>query len=284
MKLKTLLLITIISTAVFGNDAQTKIKAYYESLDFTNSKQKEYGYRVGGGADISVNNSTYQFIYEHGSSHTKKPPLSEDLEIDKLFLKYNYNFKNNWHVNVNYINVLQDNIAPTAHGSVYGLGTTYEFSKALQLNFTQYYLDYKEFDSYQSDLTLDYKLEVKDIHIKLSSITKAIYLDGYKDDNFSKNAEQSYLTTALKLHSHYNSYHFGGGIYLGRRAFAVMLDGFKLQHHAMEFDRTYAIGAGKTFNNFTLRVQYILQRAIELPSNTQNVEVQNLKVMTNYKF
>ena len=109
-------------------------------------------------------------------------------------------------------------------------------------------------------------------------------MEGYKNLNFSKNADKDYFTTALKLHAHYKTYHFGMGTYIGKRVFAVMMDGFKIQHHAMEFDRTYAIGAGKTFDDFTLRVQYVEQRATELPYKRENVKVQNIRVMANYKF
>ena len=63
-----------------------------------------------------------------------------------------------------------------------------------------------------------------------------------------------------------------------------MQDGFKVQHHAMEFDRTYAIGAGRTFGDFVLRAQYIYQRAEELPMSNKDVEVSTFRLISNYKF
>jgi len=63
-----------------------------------------------------------------------------------------------------------------------------------------------------------------------------------------------------------------------------MQDGFKVQHHAMEFDRTYAIGARRTFGDFVLRAQYIYQRAEELPISNKDVEVSVFRLITNYKF
>ena len=63
-----------------------------------------------------------------------------------------------------------------------------------------------------------------------------------------------------------------------------MNDGFKIQHHAMEIDRTYALGAGKSFSNFVIRVQYIYQRAVELPIENENVELDIVRVVFNYKF
>ncbi len=87
-----------------------------------------------------------------------------------------------------------------------------------------------------------------------------------------------------KLHTHYNDWHFGAAAFFGRRAFAVMNDGFKLQHHAMEFDRTYAVGVGKNIGNAVVRLQYIYQRATELPIQNANVEVRNIRLLLNYKF
>jgi hypothetical protein len=63
-----------------------------------------------------------------------------------------------------------------------------------------------------------------------------------------------------------------------------MNDGFKIQHHAMEFDRTYAIGAGKTFSKIIFRTQYIYQRAKELPIENKNVTIRNLRFILNYTF
>jgi len=86
------------------------------------------------------------------------------------------------------------------------------------------------------------------------------------------------------LDSHYKTYHFGAGAYFGKRAFAVMNDGFKVQHHAMEFDRTYVVGVGKSIGDFVVRMQYIYQRAKEMPVNNDNVRVQVFRFIANYKF
>jgi len=83
---------------------------------------------------------------------------------------------------------------------------------------------------------------------------------------------------------HHNSYHFGTGIYFEKRVCAIMKDGFKIQHHAMEFNRTYAVGIGKTLSNFVFRIQYIYQRATELPIKNKNVNILNIRFITNLKF
>lgn len=166
---------------------------------------------------------------------------------------------------------------------------TYTFNKKFSTNFTQFYTDYEYFDVFQSDLTLDYKTHFNKIKVKFTSETK--YITTHENDDsrekktvFMTNAKDKYLTSALKLHAHYAGYHLGLGAYFGKRAFAIMDNGFKIQHHAMEFDRTYAIGLGKNFYNFVLRAQYIYQRAEELPAQNKNVEVNNFRLIANYKF
>ncbi len=160
----------------------------------------------------------------------------------------------------------------------------YHIRKNINTNFTQYYTDYDDFNVYQSDLTINYKMKIDDIKVKLTSITKYIKLDEENVNSFTKNAEDDYLTSGLKLHLHYEGYHFGSAVYFGKRVFAIMDDGFKIQHHAMEFDRTYAVGIGKNISDFVLRLQYIYSRATELPAENENVEVSNVRLLLNYKF
>ncbi|MEA1919783.1 MAG: hypothetical protein U9N52_08090, partial [Campylobacterota bacterium] len=260
------------------------LESYYESFKVSNSKQKHDGYRVGIGGRYQFENIGLKGVYEHGLTHTFQPPLKEDLIVDKLYLRADYRFRQSWRVNVHYINVLKDNLVPTAYSASYGAGLTYDVNKMLSVNFTQFYTDYQIFDAYQSDLKLDLKMRFDDLKIKISSITKAIHLQGYEATIFSKNAQEDYLTSGLKMHAHFKEYHFGAGAYFGKRAFAVMNDGFKLQHHAMEFDRTYAMGAGRNFSDLILRFQYVYQRATELPFQNENVSFDNLRFLGTYKF
>jgi hypothetical protein len=285
--MKRILIITLLFTltTAFAHEATTNIHSYYESKSFKNSVQKNDGNVIGLGANIMLDKSSYKFTYEHGDTNTKKPPMKKDLRVDKLFLKYAYTINDYFKININYINILNDNIAPTAHGKAYALGISYNFNKKTLLNFTQFITNYKKFNVYQSEFTLEHKIKIKSINSKLSVIGKRLHLDNEDDISYSKNAKKDYSTLGLKLHSHYNLYHLGFGAFFGKRAFAIMQNGFKIQHHAMEFDRTYAIGAGKTFDKLTLRVQYVYQRAIELPTkNTKEIDVQNIRLLANYKF
>lgn len=51
----------------------------------------------------------------------------------------------------------------------------------------------------------------------------------------------------------------------------------------MEYDRTYALGFGKSFGRQVVRVQYIYQRVQELPMKNQGVKVCNIRLIFNYK-
>jgi len=279
-----LFLVLLLSAYLEAQTIHSSIVTYVESKNFKNSVQKEDGKVYGIGADIHYDNSAYKITYEYGDINTKQPPLKDDLRTNKLFLKYSYNFQNNFTFNVNYINVLHDNIAITDGGQAFGAGLTYNMKDNINTNFTQYYTNYDDFNIYQSDFTINYKMKISDIKVKLTSVTKYININEENLNGFTKNADDSYLTGGFKLHLHYDGYHFGSAVYFGKRVFAIMDDGFKIQHHAMEFDRTYAVGIGKNISNFVLRLQYIYSRATELPIENKNVDISNTRVLINYKF
>jgi len=284
--MKYLLLLISLTTSIFAQEVvHSSLSAYAESKTYSNSKQKEDGMIYGVGADIHIGNAGYKLTYEEGGANTT-PKVPIDLEMQKVFFKFDYKFDKHFSANINYIGVLHDNLALHADGAyVGGGGITYRFDKKLSLNFTQYFSVYDKFDIFQSDLRVDYKTRFDRVKVKFSSVTKYIYVeDGNTTHSVVDNADESYFTTAIEAHAHYKSYHLGGAAYFGKRVFAVMNDGFKLQHHAMEFDRTYAVGGGKTFGDFILRLQYIYQRATELPLSNPGVEVSTLRFMTNYKF
>ena len=278
------ILILLLSAQLYAETIHSSIVSYVEHKNFKNSVQKEEGNVYGFGADIHHERSAYKFAYEYGYTNTKQPPLKEDLQTNKLFLKYSYDFQNDFKFNMNYINILNDNIAITDGGQAYGLGVTYQPQKNISTNFTQYYTHYDDFNVYQSDGLLEYKMKINGFKIKFSSLLKYIHIEDKNINGFTKNAEEDYLTPGLKLHVHYNDYHFGSAVFFGKRVFAVMDNGFKIQHHAMEFDRTYAIGIGKNISDFVLRLQYIYSRAEELPMQNDNVEISNIRLLLNYTF
>ena len=288
--MKNLLLLLLLTNTLFGALSDTihsSASTYIETKSFSSSLQKNDSKVYGVGADIHHNHSAYKITYEYTITDTKQPPLTKDLKVDKLFAKYAYEFSDSFEANLNYLSVLNDNIAITDGGDIYGLGLTYNLNKFLTTNFTQFYSDYDDFNVYQSDLRIDYKTKLNEIKVKLSSITKYITIDEENINSFTKNTDDEYLTSGFKLHAHYKSYHFGAGAYFGKRVFAIMNDGFKVQHHAMEIKETYAIGFGKIIPPFVLRAQYIYQLADELGSKkgiNKDVRVDAYRLMVNYKF
>jgi len=284
MKTLLLLFISTYLLATISEPIHSSLSTYYENKTYTGSFQKKDADTYGIGADLHYKKSEYKLLYEYSHANTKQPPLKTDLKNHKIFFRYAHNFTNNITLNFNYLSVLSDNIAITDGGDGYAAGLSYRVTKKLLTNFTQYYIAYKDFNTYQSDFRIDYKSKFNTLGIKISSISKYINIDEKHKNSFTKNAQKDYFTSGIKLHMHYNTYHCGAGAYFGKRAFAVMNDGFKIQHHAMEFDKTYAIGVGKTLSNFILRIQYIYQRATELPVKNDGVEIDTIRIILNYKF
>ncbi|MCK5697282.1 MAG: hypothetical protein KAI02_03915 [Gammaproteobacteria bacterium] len=285
--MKTLFLFSLVmlyTPIVFANTIHSSVLNYFEVKDYSGSLQKKDAIVYGLGIDVHYKDSSYKVNYESAQADTKQPPLKKDLNYQKIFFKYGYKLNDRFKFNINYANILHDNIAITDDGKVYGAGLTYTFNKQSSMNVTQFYTDYDDFNVYQSDLNVYYKIKINDIKFNLSSMIKYIDIDEENQNSFLKNADNSYLTSGIKLHSHYKTYHFGAGAYFGKRAFAVMNDGFKVQHHAMEFNSTYAIGVGKNIGDFVVRLQYIDQRATEMPLNNKDVKIKVFRLIANYKF
>ena len=83
---------------------------------------------------------------------------------------------------------------------------------------------------------------------------------------------------------HYHDYHAGAGAFFGKRIFAIMDNGFKIQHHALEFNKTYIVGAGKHFGKLDAILKYIYQEATEVPIMNSGVTIQNIKLQLGYHF
>ncbi len=164
-------------------------------------------------------------------------------------------------------------------GDVYNLGYRYK-----NIKFMQYFSNYSNFNVYQSDI--DYKLNYKfdEIKVSINMAMKYIHLIDKNNDNFSKNAQKEYLTTGAYIHLFHPKFFIGMGAMFGKRAFAVMKNGFGIQHHAMEFDKTYQIGIGKKWDNIEAKLIYVHQEATELPIMNKNVEIDNIILKLKYQF
>ena len=268
--------ILILSIAILIAQAEeiNSIETSYEILDFDNSKKKESGDRYGIKFNHKDSRSDIQVYYEKTKTATTEI-VPKDLDVNKYLFKYRYRFLRGDSATLLYGKVSDNLMRETDGGDVYGVGYSIN-----QFSLMQYFIDYPHFNIYQSDFKWTLKGRVKS-----SIIGKYIHLDNKNSNPFSKNAKSDYFTVGVKLHTKYNRVHFGAGAFFGKRVFAIMRDGFRIQHHAMEFKETYMCGVGYPFNrNLSANLRYVYQKAKELPINNNNVEVKNLSLTLLYSF
>jgi len=256
----------------------SSVKLSYETLDFENSKKKDDGKRYGVELDYQDKKHHYRFYYEKSDTQTTAL-LPKDLEVNKYALKYGYAFDKKSALTLSYINVDDNLMRETDGGHIYGLGYRY---KALSL--TEYLSDYKHFDVYQTDLKIGTKKKFDKLLLSAGIIGKYIHLKNKESNRFTQKAKSDYFTTGVKIHAHYDEYHLSLGSYVGKRIFAVMNEGMKVQHHSMEFKESYLFDMGKKFDNVLLHVRYSKHKAKEVPINNDNVKVENLSFEMEYLF
>lgn len=256
----------------------TTIKLSHELLDFENSKKKTEGKRYGVELDHQEKQHHYQLYYEKTDTKTTAI-LPKDLEVDKYAFKYGYDLSQKRNLNLSYLKIDDNLMKETDGGNIYGLGYRH---KAVTL--TQYLSDYKNFNVYQTDLKFGMKKRFDDLVLMGGIIGKYIHLNNKESNNFTKKADTDYFTTGLKLHGHYNTYHLSAGTYVGKRLFAVMNEGLRVQHHSMEFKESYMFDIGKKYEDFLLHIRYAKHKAKEVPIDNDNVNVENLSFEVEYTF
>jgi hypothetical protein len=281
-KINTLLLSTLLCATLSAKEEEehehegsNNIKINVETLDFDNSKTKKDGERYGIELDHEDEQQHIQFYYEKSHTNTKET-VEKDLEVKKYTLKYQYKLRQKEHLSLSFIQIDDNLMEETDGGHIYGLG----YSRN-GVGLTQYLSDYPHFNVYQSDLKYSFKKQ----GIKTTLIGKYIHLNNKNSNDFSRKAKNDYFTAGVKLHTHYNGFHLGAGMYLGKRIFAVMKDGFKVQHHAMEFKESYTIGIGHALSDkMTAHLRYGYHKAKEIISNNDDVTVNNLALDFLYTF
>lgn len=276
-KIKFLFVVSLLCT--LSHAADTTIKLSYENLNFDNSIKKDQGKVYGVALNHKTANALYQIAYEKTNTDTFQPPLAKDLHVNKYYLKYTYMLDDKQAFNVSYATIDDNLMKETDGGHIYGLGYKYG---AFAL--TQYLSDYEHFNVYQTDIKYKFKKAFGEIHTSVTLLSKYIHLQDKQSNAFSVNAKEDYFTPGVKLHAHYHDYHMAAGAFFGKRVFAVMNDGFKVQHHAMEFEETYMFGFGKHFGDMDLNLKYVYQKATEIPINNDNVKVQNIGLVLRYHF
>lgn len=270
MKIILSLLLTSVLVMNLSAKPSSSLKLLYHQTDFSNSTQKEKGKRYGLFFKHHQKKHHVLFSYEKAANQTFKPPLPSNLYVDKIAFKYGYQLSPFIKLYVSTI-MIEDNLVATDGGRVYGLGVSYK-----NFNFSHYFSDYEAFDVHQNELSLVLKNKIGKVKTKTTLLVKHIMLKDHKSNSLSKNAQKTYFTPAMKLYATYDSYIGVASAMLGERTFAVMDRGMKAQHHAMEFDISYALGFGKKISNYTLMLTYNYARATELPRQTENVLLKNI--------
>ncbi len=276
-KIKFLFVVSLLFTSSYAEN--TTMKLSYENLSFDNSMTKEQGKVYGVALKHQTEGALYQIAYEKTNTNTFQPPLPEDLHVNKYYLKYTHILDDRQAFSVSYATIDDNLMKETDGGHIYGLGYKYG-----AFAFTQYLSDYKHFNVYQTDVKYRFKKAFGEIHTSATLLGKYIHLQDRESNAFSANAKENYFTPGVKLHAHYHDYHMAIGAFFGKRVFAVMHDGFKVQHHAMEFNETYMFGFGKHFGDVDLNLKYVYQKATELPKENDNVKVQNVGLVLRYHF
>ena len=280
--MKKVLLLWFLGLLTHASGAGDYVSLQYDYFNFTNSKQKDYGNRATVHVKGSHEDKSLQIAYEKTITETYQPPLSENLNVDKIMAKYTQKVFDRDRYDLGFI-MLRDNIVPTDGGKVFYAGYYHQFTPLVAVDGHLYYGHYDIMKTYQFDLALKLHKKFGALDTRVIGMVKDIVVDECSDV-FCANAEPNYLTAGIKAKLDYKGYFLHGAAFIGKRVFAVMMEGFQLQHHAMEFDRTYMVGVGKKFEDVELKVRYTYQRAKELPLNNSGVTIDAVSLRVKYLF
>jgi len=268
-------IIVLLNSSILADSISTS----FESFNFTNSKKKDIGNRYNIALNHKEGKFLWQIYYSKTLTDTFKPPLPDDLEVDKLYLKGSYNYDKFNSIYFGYATINDNLMKIVDGGNIYNIGYRYK-----NIKFTQYFSNYSKYNVYQSDLNYKSKYRFDSFDLGLNMVMRYIHISDKDTNAFSKNAQTNYLNSSIHLHLIYPDYFIGAGVVIGKRAFAIMKDGFRVQHHAMEFDKTYQFGIGKKWDNIDTKLMYVHQEATELPIMNRNVELDNVIFELKYHF
>lgn len=280
---KSILSFLFVSGLLYANNSS--ISYEYGFKDYKNSMTKKDGNVKTVGISHKVSNHKIDLSYQGDNvirEHSISKANLKSLDVEKYSIKYNYKINDSFALKTSYIKII-DNLAPTDQGKVYGLGGTYQFSKGLSSSLNVYMSDYNDFDVKQYDFAISKSFKIKDIKLKATALAKKIDIDGKTYGNYLFK-DKDYFTTGIKFAANYQSYVAGVGAFFGKRIFTVLDDGTKVQHHAMQQDKTYMLSFGKKFKNFDIIAKYSFQNGKELPENRDDVDTKVMAVALTYKF
>ena len=265
--------------------ANSEISTSYTYKDYENSKTKTQGKTLDYRLLHNFENSQIAVNYEDSLTKrenevTKAKLIS--LEVEKLSMKYLYNIRNDLSFKTSFMNI-EDNLAPTDNGKIYGLGLIKSIDNFNDIKVDTYLSNYADFNVNQYDLTFVKKFKFNDINFMGQTGVKYIDINGSKYGNYSLK-DNYYTSYFFNLNANYNSFIFGLGFMNGDRLFAVQEDGLKVEHHALEQSKTYMVSLGKKFKDIDIISKYIYSNSDELPENRNDVKSQFVSLGLTYKF
>ncbi len=250
-----------------------------QKLHFTHSKQKKEGMRYILDLSYHVPKNSFRIAWEKSDTTTYKPPLPTNLHVDKYFLGYTYKLTQTDQLLFNYATI-DDNLAKESdNGKVYAVGYKHK-----NFMIKQYFSNYHHFNVYQSDIAYRNKRTYALGTLHLQTIVKYIRIRQQKPNSFTRYALHNYLTPGFKLHLQKQNRYVEAGAFFGKRLFAVMNNGFSVQHHAMEFHRHFMIAGGIKTDKWQLKTAYTYLKADELPLQNKNVTVQSFMISISRNF
>ena len=265
--------------------ANSEISTNYTYKDYENSKTKTQGKTLDYRFLHNFENS--QIVINYEDSLTKREneitkAKMTSLEVEKLSTKYLYNAREDLSFKTSFLNI-EDNLAPTDNGKIYGLGFIKSINNSNEIKLDTYLSDYDDFNVNQYDLTFVKKFKFNDINFMGQTGIKYIDINGSKYGNYILK-DNYYTSYFFNLNANYNGFIFGLGFINGDRLFAVQEVGLKVEHHALEQNKTYMVSLGKKFKNIDLISRYIYTNSNELPENRNDVKSQFVSLGLNYKF
>ena len=265
--------------------ANSEISTNYTYKDYDNSKTKTNGKTID--YRFLHNFESSQIVINYEDSLTKreneitKAKLTS-LEVEKLSMKYLYHISDELSFKTSFINI-EDKLAPTDDGKIYGLGLIKNMNSSTGIKIDTYLSDYEDFNVNQYDLTFVKKFKLDNINLEAQLGSKYININGQNYGNYILK-DNYFLSYFLNLNANYNGFIFGLGFMNGDRLFAIQEDGLKVEHHALEQNKTYMVSLGKKFKNIDLISRYIYSNSNELPENRNDVKSQFVSLGLNYKF
>jgi hypothetical protein len=274
IRLKKVLLSTILSSALLI--ANSEFSTTYTYKDYDNSKTKIDGKTIDYRFAHKFSNSELTINYEDSATKRENKVTHKNidtLEIEKISAKYLYKLNEQVTLKTSFLNI-EDNLAVTDNGKVYGIGTSINITPSDIVKLDTYLSDYDDFNVNQYDLTLIKKFNLNNINFSGQLGSKYTNINGEKYGNYNFE-DNEYLLFLAGINMNYNGYYTGVNYLFGDRLFTVQEDGLK---------ESFVFNLGKKFKTIDIYTRYTYLKGDELPENKDNVSSDFISIGLNYKF